>query len=149
MAKLLWALPCFQVLTDRETNTVSYITCVEEMGVGEIPGKFPGLFVGTHWTRTSEEDDYIRSRIRVFNPSGGEVYTKELEERAFEDFQRYRINVQVSGFDITETGKYNIAVEQKENGDWVEKSRFPVSISEVASTEVSDASEKARSDSGE
>jgi len=149
MAKLLWALPCSQVLTDRETNTVSYITCVEEMGVRELPGKFSGLFVGTHWTRTSEEDDYIRSRIRVFNPSGEEVYTRELEEKAFEDFQRYRINVQVSGFDITETGKYDIAVEQEENGDWVEESRFPVWISEVASTEVSDASEKARSDSGE
>lgn len=132
MAKLIWALPCIQVLTDQETNTTSYITSVEGVGVSSLPGKFPNIFVGTNWGRTSEEEDTIHPRLRVLAPSGEEVNTRELEERSFEDFQRYRINVRVGGFDMAEAGEYTIVVEHKDGDSWVSDTQIPVMVQDAS-----------------
>jgi len=127
MPKHLWSVPCQMVLTDQETNAVSYIGAIEGFMIPETPFPFPPIFVGTVWMRQSD-DDAVEMRLRVLSPSNDILFTKAHPRKVFEDFFRYRINIRFGGFDMTEGGMHHVLVEHREEGNWVEDTRLPIHV---------------------
>lgn len=130
MPRHVWSVLCQQVITDRETNTTSYITCLDSFGLREFPEPFPSVFLGSLWKR-SEEGDAIEMRVRVFSPDGDVLLTRAHPRKEFGDFQRYRINLRLGGFDITAPGDYEFVVEHRHDIGWEEDVRIPVTVSQV------------------
>ena len=130
MPKHLWSIPCQQVLTDRETNAVSYINCIEGFAVTELPAPFPPIFIGTLWSKTAQKDA-VEMRIRVSAPSGKIIHSHSHEPKVFGLYSRYRINLHISGFDIAEEGVYTFIIEHKEEDDWIEDCLLPIPITKI------------------
>ena len=117
MASLLWALTCQRVITDRDTNSVSYIDGVEAFGVPKIPFRFPPFYVAMLWRRESTEDD-LRTRVQMSAPNGKELLSFEPEIQKDLHALRHRINILLGGMPIDLPGVYTIRVQGMKNSKW-------------------------------
>ncbi len=69
MPTLQWALTCQRVITDSETNSVSYIDALEAFAVSRFPIPFPPVCVSTLWRREGARDR-LHVRLRIQDPAG-------------------------------------------------------------------------------
>ena len=141
MTKLIWALVCRRVLTDKETNTVSYIDGIEELKALKLPSACPPLVVGTLWKRDAN-DKTLTMRVRV-SMGDKEVLTFEAPEIAMSGL-RHRVNVQMGGFPIDDAGELTFAVEQLVGKTWKETARVPVDIQVAEGSKADGTSDAGR-----
>lgn len=114
MAKLKWAITCQRVITDRETNLVSYIDGVEELHVPTLPFPLP-LVLGMVWQR-DEVGETIHLKVTGFDPTGN-VFAHVPAELRSPDKIRHRANVTI-GITAQHVGSYRFVVEQRVSGEW-------------------------------
>jgi len=117
MAKLLWAVTCQRVLTDSDTNSVSYIEAVEQLSIPTLPFQFPPFTLGTLWKR-DRVGEPLTMRVEIVNPEGRVIAGLEPPTGAAEGAVRQRVNLVLSGVPIDAYGEYVIRVLQKEGGAW-------------------------------
>lgn len=141
MPRLMWALLCQRVITDREANSVSYIEAAEALLAASLPSPLPQIFLGTVWLR-KKSGDVLRMRLKVLAPDGGEVVTRELPEVPFDEKKRHRLNVNLAGMPVEKTGEYEFVVEQKVGRAWREEARVPLEILLNAGATEFDASDE-------
>jgi len=108
--KLLWGILCSRIITDSQTNTVSYIDCIEEIKTPKLPVKLLSCSIGSLWEKTTEGADFLKARITTESPSGqidriGETENLEIAK------DRHRLNFLLDGFPIKEVGNYSFKVE--------------------------------------
>lgn len=131
MASFIWAVICQQIITDRETNAVSYINALEAIALGRFPTQLPPLYVATLWQKTAENDK-VEMRIKVYAPDGSTVHTEDGPIAKFgKEFRRYRVNMLVVGASAPKPGVYQYAVEQKQGGAWREVAKYPLEVLQV------------------
>lgn len=126
MARLVWAILCQRVITDRETNTVSYIDATEEFHLPDFPGETGPFMVGTLWEREEPEEE-LDIRFRFLAPGkrkGGEFVPPATTLNR----PRHRINVMVAGLRAKEPGRYTVLVEQKAGSRWKKAAMIPLLI---------------------
>jgi hypothetical protein len=120
----LWrSLICLRVITDRVTNSASYIDAVEAFGVQRFPSPFPPLFVVTVWHR-DKEGDVLLARLRVTSPLGKALFVFQLPEQVLAT-DVHRHNVGMGGFNLEEAGEHRVVVEQRVGGEWREARTLP------------------------
>jgi hypothetical protein len=120
----LWrSLLCRRVITDRTTNTATYIDAVEAFGMLRFPGPFPPVYVVTVWHREGD-GDVLQARLRVMSPSGKELFLFSLPEQALTT-DLHRHNVGLGGFNLEEAGEHRVVVEQRVGGEWREVRSLP------------------------
>ena len=68
MATLVWAVTAQRIITDRDTNSVSYIDLVENFAVPVFPSQLPPFSIGTLWQRESGENSFT-IRITFLSPN--------------------------------------------------------------------------------
>lgn len=115
--KLHWAILCQRVLTDRDSNTVSYIEAVEQLTLPALPIRFPAFFVGTLWER-EESTETLVARVRILDPDGKTILKVESKEHHFGEAARHRLNFLVGGGTIAEEGTYTVRVDQRSGDRW-------------------------------
>jgi hypothetical protein len=131
MATFVWAINCQRVLTDRETNSVTYVQTVEQLALPRLPYSIPPIVNGSLW-RADAPEESLTVRVRLVSPSGvvvGERATGELRFSAAT--QRFRVNLGLAGVELTEFGIHHIVVEQLRGSDWKEEVRLPLEVTEV------------------
>ena len=132
MANLIWAIICQRIITDRDSNSVSYIDALEGVGLLRFPSPLPPVTVGTLWQRTADNDS-VAMRVRVLGPNGDVLHTEDGPVVQFgPGIRRYRVNMQVFGAEASEPGTYQVSLDQKQAGKWVELSRFPLEVQEAS-----------------
>ena len=126
MADLIWAIACQRVLTDKETNSVTYVEAVEEFSVPRLPFPFFPVTVGTLWRREKAGENLV-TRFSVRSPGGEKLI--DVEPKVSDNTSlRHRVNVVLGGFQMQETGRYEFVIEQKSGKKWKEMGRLPIEV---------------------
>lgn len=147
MPKLWRSILARRVITDRESNTASYIDSVEVFAVPSVPYKFPPVFLSTVWRRL-EDDDKLIARVRIKGPGGAVLFAFEFPELAMAtDLHRY--NLQLGGFKIESAGPHSAVVEQRASDRWkaVASLPFEIELLENSSANKSKPAAKAQTSS--
>jgi hypothetical protein len=126
MPSLHWGLLCQEVITDQETNAVSYIKGVEEFTIPGFPAQLPQITVSTIWWK-EEDNDTIDMRIRISPPNDENEEVFEVSHD-FGGSQRFRVNRGLKGFPVTEPGLLEIYIEHRSEEGWDTCQRIPVVI---------------------
>jgi hypothetical protein len=127
MAKLMYAFPCARVIIDQATNLISFIDVLDGVVVPVFPFVAPAMCIGAIWE--TEGDKRIEMRARILAPDGGQVVEAAATSLDLKpEHKRARTVVVASGFVFPAPGKYQITVELKRSGKWVEASRIPIDI---------------------
>lgn len=126
MPELVWALTCRTILTDAESNSVSYIEAIHGLAARKLPSRLPPVMLGTVW-RSSKDGDRLRMRMRVEAPDGSELVAMEFPEVKF-DHPYQRLNVNMAGVEVSMVGDYSIVVERFTRRRWREEGRVPFNI---------------------
>lgn len=116
MATNLWGVLCQRVITDRETNSVSYIDAVEAISVPDTPGEVPPLTLALMWRR-EQESELFQLRFQIFAPGTGEIRSLETDEFRLQSLH-HRTNFQFTGVPVNEPGDLVIFVDQMIDGNW-------------------------------
>ncbi|MGO9370700.1 MAG: DUF6941 family protein [Syntrophobacteraceae bacterium] len=125
MATNNWSVLCMFILTDSQTNSVSYINALESLGAPEFPVLLPpGAAIGTMWQRMSDGEETVTIRIKLLNPRGSEQI---LITSTFTMSQpRHRLNIGLLNVTLEQPGMYQFIVEQQVSGAWQQVSNLPL-----------------------
>lgn len=135
MAQLRWLLTCQRIITDRETNFVSYVDAVEGVAVPQLPHPMPPFMVATLWDREHHGESIV-ARVRIMDPDGELVTSLGPIELQHNEALRHRANVSVFLSRITKVGTYTVAVDQNVNSKWREERTVPLDVELQANATV-------------
>ena len=135
MPRLVYAIPCLQVIHDAETNLVNYINCIEQLLVPYFPFEFGEVIIGTSWVPTGP-DDHLHLRLRIESPSGQTAAEKTVDSKPFGAYERFRINVRAPLFEVHEVGDDLFHIESGADGVWTSQATLPVRVTEVDAAEA-------------
>lgn len=127
MVKNIRTILCLSIITSKETNTVSYINSIEELGVQKLPMKLPSFQLGTLWQKIKGDDVFLKIRIKLRNPSGKIEQTFDVPELKMQT-KRHRYHMGFGGLLIKEEGTYFFIVEFFEKNKWKIASEVPLEI---------------------
>ncbi|MBL7072236.1 MAG: hypothetical protein ISS33_00480 [Candidatus Omnitrophica bacterium] len=127
MVKNIRNILCLSIITSKETNTVSYINSIEELGVPKLPMNLPSFQLGTLWQKSKAGDVALKMRIKLKNPSGKIEQTFDIPEINIKT-KRYRYNLSFGGLLVKEEGTYVFIVEFLGKNKWEIASEVPLEI---------------------
>lgn len=140
MIRHVWTVYCREVLTDKETNSVSTIQALESLHFGtsvdeNVSGQsqlvpFESKLI-TLWARR-EWDTPVTStaRIRFLGPDGSELLNSTVLVN-LEEHLRIRSTANLSNLGIKGSGFYEWVVDRAGSGgedEWVEEARIPLQV---------------------
>jgi hypothetical protein len=124
MIRNVWSILCRDILTDQETNSVSYIHCIEEGAALSLPTLLFPVSVGTLWEKNTDKEEPFLARVVFFLPSGIEKQLLQTKPLTISR-PRQRLHFKLEGLPITEFGRHEVRVEMERNGQWHIASRLP------------------------
>lgn len=131
MIRNVWSVLCRDIITDQETNSVSYVRCIEEGTASSLPVRIGPVFLGTLWEKTEQEDQEVSFRVILEEPN--EIARSLLETKPITlNRPRHRLHFRLNALNVTEFGTYTIVVEFNPDHEWQEANRLPVLIREVS-----------------
>lgn len=126
MASFRWGVVCQQAIIDKQTNLVSYINIIEQLTPRDYPTEAPRFTIATLWDR-DEEGESFTVRIRAEDESGNILQEEKGEEVEFDEFERFRINKFMGGFEKKEPGCVRFQVDVLNEGEeWETVGSLPV-----------------------
>lgn len=131
-----------QVITDRETNTASYIDSIEAFGVTSLPHDFPPIFVCAVWCR-DHKNEKLRARLRIKAADGGVIFKFEYPEIVLKT-SRHRYNLQLGGFKITSAGTHEVIIELRAGDRWKTVASLPFDVELLAQEDTPSTPSAAR-----
>lgn len=131
MIRNVWSVLCKTVITDQETNAVSYIHSIEEGSAPSLPTVISPVVVGTLWEKHSEQNEVLLARIVFALPSGMERLLLQTQPLSISQ-PRQRVHFKLEGISITEFGRHEIRVEARAQDGWHIVSRLPFMIKQLA-----------------
>jgi hypothetical protein len=130
MIRNVWVVLCRDIITDQESNSVSYLRCIEEGFARELPVKIGPMFLGTLWEKTGEERESIRFRVTLATPDNTVKAVLQTNPVVM-DRPRHRLHFRINSVDVTNFGLYQVIFEYNTGTEWIQASRLPVLIRKV------------------
>jgi len=127
MIKNVWSVLCERIVIDKDTNLVSYLTCIEEITGHQIPANYPLLSLGSLWQTNEPKKDTLQLKLCLVSPDGSEQKLLETEEVVLEK-ERHRTNIVLNGITFKEAGEYCFRVQQRSGGKWITVSEIPLKV---------------------
>ncbi len=127
MLKHIWSILCERIITDKETNLVSYLTIIEALTVSKLPINVPLLAFGSLWISDNEQNNILELRLIMVNPdkSKKEIITTEQVQFAT---RRFRANIILNNIVFNQSGTHRLQLERKNNGKWEHIVEIPFDI---------------------
>ena len=145
MPSYRWGVVCQQAITDKETNLVSYVNVVEQLTPPNYPAETPRFTVATLWDR-DDEGEIFTVKVRAVDEHGSTLQEEKGEEIEFGDFERFRINRVMGGFEVVEPGRVRFQIDLLQEGEtWETVGSLPVMFmppEKTPETESSPAEER-------
>lgn len=130
MIQHAWSVLCERAITDKDTNNISLIYCIEQITTIRLPLQFPQITFSTLWYKTDQKDTNpydLSLKFFVEKPN----QEKELigETRAKIEKPRHRFNFSIGGFLFSHEGTYLFSVEYNlENQGWKKTNQIPLQV---------------------
>jgi hypothetical protein len=125
MAEHIWTIFCQHAIVDRETNSISYLVGIEEIGAAQLPFLFAGT-LGSLWVRDGDNPETLEVRYQLITPTGK---SKDMGETIVNmEKPRQRLNANLS-IGIDEEGVYHLRVSAKRGDKWKQAARIPFIVS--------------------
>jgi hypothetical protein len=120
---------CQNIITDAETNVVSYIITIDSIATQELPAKIPFLAIGTSWEKDTGPDIVEHFAIRIVHLSPRELPKTLLETNSIAvKSYRHRMNFLLNGFTFEDAGLHHLNIEAKIDGIWTDTASIPVLV---------------------
>ena len=127
MIRNIWAVFCRDIITDQETNSVTYVRCIEEGAAARLPANIGPLFLGTLWEKSGAEPETAMFRVVLVTPN--QKRQPLLQSRPVViDRPRHRLQFRFNALNLDEFGTYTILVEFNQDDRWETAARLPVLI---------------------
>ena len=133
MPRLIRSLLCKRVITDRETNDVTYVDCVESLMPKRLPAPLPQLYLATLW-KSDESGEQPRLRVAIVGPGSHKPYHHEFPPIIIKpEHKSHRININLQGAPINQHGEHHIRVEVRpqEAKRWTRVAEIPLEVVEA------------------
>ncbi len=118
MIKNMWCVLCQKILTDKDTNLVSHINCVDSLTVkGKFPVHIVSLSLSTCWKKNKVGLEIFKIKLLYKLPSGKQEEIFISGDIAMEK-QTHRVNFVIDGFEVKEEGKNELIIEYYDEGKW-------------------------------
>ncbi len=130
MIRNVWSVLCRDIITDQETNSVTYVRCIEEGSATGVPVSIGPIFLGSLWEKEGEKEESFRFRIVLVRP---DRTARALLQTNFMvlDRPRHRLNFRINTLDITSFGIHYVVVEYGRDEKWNRAGRIPLLIRQV------------------
>jgi len=120
---------CQSIVTDKETNLVSYLNCLEEVRAIKFPIRLASISLGMLWDKTSKKEITLKVRVNIENPSGIQKQLGEIKNVIKKT--RHRLHVVMDGLAIEQEGIYKFFVEYFEGGKWKKTDFVPLEVIKI------------------
>ena len=127
MIRNIWSIMCKDILTDQETNAVSYIQSLEEGMASVLPITISPVSIGTFWEKDSDKEEIFSVRIIFVYPSGVAKQLLQTKDLVFSR-PRQRLHFKMEGLNVTEFGRYEVRIDFMQNEQWYIACRLPLMI---------------------
>ncbi len=131
MIRNVWSILCKDMLTDQETNAVTYIQSIEEGAAATLPTLISPVSIGTLWEKDSNREEMLVARVVLAYPSGVEKQLLQTRELTFSR-QHQRLHFKIKGLPVTEFGRHEVRIEIRQNDHWQTVSRLPLVVKKLA-----------------
>ncbi len=130
MVRNIWSVLCRDIITDQESNAVSYIRCIEDGAAAKLPARIGPVFLGTLWEKTGTDPEAVAFRVVLESP--GQKRQVVLQSRpVLIDRPRQRLHFRLNTLYLTDYGYYVLSVEFSREEKWETAARLPVLIRPV------------------
>ena len=127
MINHIWSILCERVSIDKETNLISYLTCIEEITADKMPAIHQLLVFGSLWQTDQPKKDTLSFRLSLISPLGKEKILVESDPQLI-DKERHRTNIILNGIPLEQVGKYIFKLQMKTEEKWKTVSELPLKI---------------------
>ena len=141
MIEHIWSVVCERTILDRDSNLISIINSLEELGIeGPLEKKrilrVP-IEIVSFWVRSDIAVPVKGlARYRFVSPSGDNVKDQNID-LDLSDFERLRTRVQFLNLNFPEPGIYHFQVAYRKNkkSSWKTVASIPLKINVIEKTE--------------
>jgi hypothetical protein len=130
MIRNIWSILCRDIITDQETNSVSYIHCIEEGAAPTLPTIVTPIYIGTLWEKDSAQEEPFSVRVKIVTPSGIQQPLLQTKQLVFSK-QRQRLHFKMERLKISEYGRHEICIELRIEGDWHVVNQLPLIVKKL------------------
>lgn len=130
MIRNVWAVLCRDIITDQETNSVTYVRCIEEGAASSLPVRIGPVYLGTLWEKAGQEPEKVQFRVSLVTPKNSKqtlVQTKTVVM----DRPRHRLHFRLTALNIEAFGPHLVLLEGLQDQKWIQAARLPVLIRQV------------------
>lgn len=144
MIRLVWAVLCREILTDRETNSVSYLFSIEEGAAAVLPARIAPVSLGTLWETGASGPEPFTARISLGAPSGREIGLLQTGQLSFTN-PRHRLHFQLQGLPMAEFGRHEVRLEYRHEDQWLRAATMPFVLRRLDMTQKDGPSQPGKS----
>jgi len=126
MINPIWSVLATIILTDKISNGISYVQCVEQITTNKLPVGLPRMAIGTSWERDSDDIEILKLRIEIEHPSGEKSKIIEGEHPMAQ--KRLRANIDITGMEIKETGRHVLHIDYLKENSWAMAFEIPFQV---------------------
>lgn len=134
----IWSVLCQKSSIDFETNLVSLFECIEEVNMvfnGTQAASNEKMMIPVDWQLVNYwivdnplNEEVLEMKIDFINPEGEVFNTYKNKIETQKNMKRFRSRMNINGFEVTKSGRYNILVSYKNGDDYAEVCKLPVDI---------------------
>ncbi len=127
MISHIWTVLCERISIDRETNLVSYLTCIEEITAAQLPAIHPLLSLGTLWQSDAPGRDVLKFKVVLVSPTGEEKDLIQSEDYVLER-EKHRANINLFGIGFALAGTHHFKLMYRQDGEWRTAADIPLKV---------------------
>lgn len=130
MIRNVWTVLCRDIITDRESNAVSYLRCIEEGSASGLPARIGPVYLGTLWEKVDQAPVSIRFRVVTVSPGRKKLVVLQTKPIILAE-RRHRLNFRLNFLVFEEFGIYSLALEFNRGDQWEAAAEISVLINQV------------------
>jgi len=127
MIKHIWSILCERISVDQQTNLVSYLSCIEEITVTQLPAIHSLFALGSIWQTDRPGEDILKIRLVRISPDGLKNTLIETDDFKL-DTERHRTNLILNGILFDQAGTYVFRVESRLKAAWKTETEIPLKV---------------------
>jgi hypothetical protein len=130
MIRNIWTVLCRDIITDQESNSVSYMRCIEEGSASRLPVQIGPVYLGTLWEKQGTNPDTVQFRVVLVSPAQNSQAILQTKPMSL-DRPRHRLHFRLNSLELAEYGTYTILLECYASEKWLQVARLPVLIRQI------------------
>jgi len=130
MIRNVWSVLCRDIITDQESNSVTYLRCIEEGAAARLPIQIGPVFLGTLWEKTGKGPETVSFRMALVSPTRKSKALLQTRPITM-DRSRHRLHFRLNTLHLEEFGNYMLVLEFRQGENWETAARLPVFIREM------------------